>query len=576
MFKRFLGTLALTAMLAACGSGGSDHTPTAGGGSLPGGGSGGPGTPPQEPVYQLGSGTGSSFQPGAIGTGSASLSAGGSTSLSVSVVDQTGALYTEELSVTFSSSCIGQQLATVTSPVVTSSGVATTTYVASGCSGDDVITARTTADGQQIVATTTVTVAEAAIGSIEFVSATPTNVSLRGAGGPGRPETSTVVFRVRNSSNGPRASANVAFTLLSNVGGVTLDPATATSDANGLVQTVVSSGTVATTVSVTATVQDTSPQISTQSSPLTITTGIVDGNSISLSAQCSNVEGWNVDGTIVPVTVRMADRFNNPVPDGTAANFRAEGGAIAGQCTTITTDTESGLCSVNWSSQNPRPSDGRISLLVTATGEESFVDSNGNGIFNDGDASWEDLGEPFVDNNEDGIYQLGEDFLDFGGIPNVRDAPDGEFNGVLCSRTTAPACSATTALAVGDRHVIIMSGSTPDVTQVDGAGNPVAPGVTVPANGAASVRLWIRDENGNPMPGGTSVEAAVTANGVQLAPPASVDVPCSTIPAGAMVPGTTVFTFNLTAGATPAAGFMNITVTTPRGLATTVTIPVSP
>ena len=373
----------------------------------------------------------------------------------------------------------------------------------------------------------TVTVASAAIGSIEFVSATHTNISLRGAGGPSRPENSTVVFRVLDSSNGPRANASVNFALLSPVGGVTLSPATATSDANGLVQTVVSSGTVASTVSVTATGQSTSPAISTQSSPLTITTGIVDSNSISLSVECTNVEGWDRDGEIVGVTVRMADRFNNPVPDGTAANFRTEGGSIGGQCVTETTDDESGLCSVNWRSQEPRPANGRSSLLVTATGEESFTDANGNGIFNDGETSFDDIGEPFLDENEDGLYQVNEPYLDFGGTAGVRDNPDGQFNGVLCTRTSAPSCSANRAAAVGDGNLIILSGSTADMTLVDASGNPLPPNVTVGGNTSVAVRVWVRDENSNVMPGTTTVSATASATGVSVAQPSSFRVPCT-------------------------------------------------
>lgn len=573
MFKRLLALIPCAVLLAACGSGGDDHTPTAGSGNPPGGGGGG-NNPPTNPVYSMGSGSGSSFQAGAIAIGSSNLSAGGSTSLSVSIVDQAGVLYTTNTSVTFSSPCIGQGLATVTSPVQTSTGVATTTYVAQGCNGSDTITASASAGSQNLGANGVVTVAPAAIGSIEFVSATPTNISLRGAGGPGRPETSTVVFRVRDSSNGPRANATVNFSLQSQVGGVALNPTTATSDAAGLVQTVVSSGTVATTVSVTATVQTTS--ISTQSSPLTITTGIVDSNSISLAVECPNVEAFDHEGTIVPVTVRMADRFNNPVPNGTAANFRTEGGSIVGQCVTATTTSESGLCSVNWRSQNPRPVDGRSSLLVTATGEESFTDNNGNGVFNNGETVWDDVGEPFLDEDEDNVYDNGEPYLDFDS-DGVRDGPDGEFNGVLCNRTTAPACGANPAVAVGDGHLIIMSGTNAVVNQIDGGGSIIAPGATVPTNGSATVRLWIRDARGNVMPGETTIVGGVSANGVTLAQPSSFEVPCTAaIGINDLVSGGTVFTFTLTRGATVGAGNFNITITTPvTNTAQTFTIPVN-
>ena len=568
--SRLLTLIPAVVLLAACGSGGDDHTPTAGNpGATPGGGGS---APPAEPVYSMGSGSGSAFQAGAIAIGTSDLSAGGSTSLSVSIVDQTGVLYTQPVSVSFSSACLGGSLATATNPVETTTGVATTTYVAQGCSGEDVITASANANGQSLIASGTVNVAPAAIGSIEFVSATPTNISLKGAGGPGRPETSTVVFRVRDSSNGPRANATVNFALQSPIGGVTLNPTTGTTDANGTVQTVVSAGTVASTVSVTATVQDTSPAISTQSSPLTITTGIADSNSVSLAVQCQNVEGWDRDGETVAVTVRMADRFNNPVPDGTAANFRTEGGKIGGQCTTVTSDDESGVCTVNWTSQAPRPADGRSTVLVTATGEESFTDTNSNGVF-DTDEPWDDIGEPFLDENEDGSYQASEPYLDFGGVPGARDTPDGKFNGVLCASDTQ--CGDARAVAVSASNLIIMSGSSPVVTRVDGGGAPQPLAVAVPANTTVPVHLWIRDVNDNVMPAETTISAQLAAAGITLATPSSFGVPCTTIAAGTLASGATVFTFTLTGSATPASGVLNVTITTPSGLATLVSVAIN-
>ena len=82
---------------------------------------------------------------------------------------------------------------------------------------------------------------------------------------------------------------------------------------------------------VTATLSAT--QIATQSEQLAISTGIPDQNSMSLAFDRLAVDG-TCDGERINVTLRMADRFNNPVPEGTAANFRTEGGAIQAQCFT--------------------------------------------------------------------------------------------------------------------------------------------------------------------------------------------------------------------------------------------------
>ncbi|HRX88166.1 MAG TPA: Ig-like domain-containing protein, partial [Steroidobacteraceae bacterium] len=386
------------------------------------------------PTVSIGSGTGAAFQSGIIGIANNMLSAGGSTSLTAVLQQSDGTLYQQAANVSFSSPCAASGRATIQSPVTTSTGIASTTYVATGCSGSDVISASATIGGIQLSASGSVTVATAAIGSIEFVSATPTNVALRGTGAPGRSETSTVVFRVLDSSGGPRADADVDFSLNTTVGGIALNPTTARSDANGRVQTVVQAGDSATTVRVTARVLNTTPAISTQSSQLTITTGVPDDDSLSLAVACPNVEALSYDGVPVTVTARLADRFNNPVPDGTAVTFNTEGGRIGGQCTTATTPTEGGVCAVTWTSSAPRPSNGRVTLIATAIGEETFTDANGNGAFDNGE-TFIDRAERFRDDNENGVYDSGEYFYDFN-TNGIRDPADGLFNGLLCRDTT--------------------------------------------------------------------------------------------------------------------------------------------
>ena len=75
----------------------------------------------------------------------------------------------------------------------------------------------------------------------------------------------------------------------------------------------------------------------------------------------------------IRVQVLAADHFNNPVPNGTAISFTTEGGAIDGSCL-----TDDGGCSVTWRSQRPRLPDGRFTILATAIGNESFLDSERN------------------------------------------------------------------------------------------------------------------------------------------------------------------------------------------------------
>src|ERR1700722_15329969 len=405
------------AMMASCGGGSTTlGTPSSGTGT-------GTGTGGTTTTLSMGSGTGASFQSGVLAISTKSLSAGGSTSLQVELVDQTGALYTTATAITFSSPCQAQGLATIVatgvspaSPTVTTTtGSASATYSATGCSGSDVITATASANSQTLSATGTVTVAQAAIGSISFISASPPNITLKGTGSSGGSATSTVLFKVLDTSGGPRAGATVTFTLNTQVGGITLAPSSATTDANGQVQTVVSGGTVATTVRITAsTTSSAGATISTQSTALTVSTGIPTNNNISVAVQCPNVEAYNIQGITVPVTVAMTDRFSNPVPDGTTANFVTTLGGIDATCQT---GGGTGTCLVNWHSKAPYSiagnpattkgtaytntaanwcgptnapycngtTNGRSPIIVTAIGEESFVDANGNGVFDAGD-----------------------------------------------------------------------------------------------------------------------------------------------------------------------------------------------
>lgn len=550
---------ALALALASCGGGGDDASKFSDPGAGGGGNGGGAGSGNGSTTVSLGSPAGSSFSSGAMAISSTSLSAGGSASLQVVLQQSDGTLFTQATQVTFNSTCSALGRATINSPVSTTNGVASTTYVATGCSGNDVITATATVNGTQISATGTLSVAAAAIGSIQFDSASPDNIALKGTGGAGRPETSTVVFKVVDASGGPRADVDVTFSLDTTVGGISLTSTTARSDTNGRVQTVVNAGTVATPVRVTARI--TSPAISTQSNQLSISTGIPDTDSFSLAVQCQNVEAFNVDGVVVPVTARLSDRFNNPVPNGTAVAFTAEGGQIVAQCQTGTNQAPPGSCTVNWTSSDPRPSlpspagVGRVSILATALGEDSFSDSNSNGFYDSGE-TFADLGEPYRDNDEDQAFTPGEFFLDFNNN-GTREATDGTFSGVTCTGTGAGSTCNLTTTAIGAKALIIMSTGTADIT------GPTSLALNAGATSAPLVYTVV-DSNGNPMPQGTTVAITTTGDAGTVSGDTTYTWPC-TSDRGA-VPLTVVLKAPTTG---PAAGSIRVTVTSKAGLIST-------
>ncbi len=445
------------------------------------------------------------------------LSAFGTTAVSVTV-NAGGVATTTPFNVSFTSPCARNGKAALTSAVATINGVATASYRDIGCAGTDTITASVT--GLALVSTGVVTVSPPAVGSIQYVAATPTSISLRGTGGLGRQETSQVSFRVVDIGGNPLGGRTVTFNLNTTVGGISLSAATATSDpSTGLVVTNVQAGTVSTPVRVTASTIAGAQTLTTQSDQLTITTGIPAQDSFSISLSTFNIEGWNYDGTTTQVTVRMADHFKNPVPDGTAVTFTAEGASIVGSCLTV-----GGLCSVTFTSQALRPVTGRVTVLAYAVGEEGFTDLNGNGWFDlsptneliDSNKQSTDIGEAFVDFNENGVRDATEPFIDFNNN-GVFDGPDGKYSGVLCDETVAgrsPAgsCAAAKTLHVRGSHTVVLSGSEPKAElEVAGINNP-NPSLLKLTCGSAPVALkfHLEDARGNALPAGTLVEYTTT------------------------------------------------------------------
>jgi hypothetical protein len=473
---------------------------------------------------------------------------------------------------------------TIADTIVTTSGNATATYTAKGCSPSDVITATALVGTTGLSATGTITVASATVGSIQFVSATPSTIGLKGTG---LNETSTVVFKVVDSTGGPRPGVAVNFALSTTVGGITLSPTPATSGADGTVQTVVSSGTAHTTVTVTASIA--SPALSTQSAVLAVTTGLPASKGFSIATTgCPNVEAFNIDGIAVPIVVRLSDRYQNPAPDGTAVAFTTDGGQIGGNCVTA---GGTGSCTVNWVSANPRPSPsdnppslrpGRAAVLATAIGEESFTDIDGSGFYVAADP-FSNLGEPYRDDDESGTYQLGKYFLDFehtgvyvgpDGSGNPASPPVGTFRGITCTGNTPGATCSTTTWAIGAQLLMVMSEGSP-LPGPNGGGVQPANGTTLPtltAGGTLTYSFLFQDANSNPLPAGTTITAAVIGTGLTTNAPTSFTVPCTTNP--------TTYGFSVSAATTVTPmGSLTITVTSPGGagtggLVTTLSYPI--
>lgn len=461
--------------------------------------------------------------------GTSPLPAFGSTEVAVRVNGVTAGV---PVQVQFTSGCVTAGKAEISPSPATAGndGVVRVTYKdAGGCgvggTSSDAITA-------SIVGTTTsisgsIGLSQPAATNIEFVSATPTEIYLQGSG---YVTSSKVRFRVVDQLGGGRQGIQVALTPDTSVGGLKLDntstfPITKTTDSEGYVDVDVLAGTVPTPVRVSATAFLPSGQITSVSSALSIRTGLPSQRNFSFSATRYNLEGMNTDGDGSLLTVRVADRSGNPVPDGTAINFRTEGGQVVGSCATQRVQGISMCQSVRFESQNPRPANGYVSMMVYALGEESFIDSNGNNIF-DASEAYDDLGDVFLDINENGVWDAGEDFVPFAGAGNT--AACAAANTSLSKPGTCDGKWGRAHVRANPRFVFSDTSRAPRWTDVasempapDNDGPPLAP-IVIGCDQVRSATYLLRDANtlrNNPWPEGSVVSAEGTNVTVKIINP---------------------------------------------------------
>jgi len=326
-----------------------------------------------------------------IGTGT--LSAYGQTTLTVVT---SGAASGSSVGVTLSSACVTAGKATLSATSAsTTTGTVTFAYQDAGCGATYTSdTLQATVTGSTTSTSLSMSIAAPTASSVTFVSASPSTIYLRGTG---LTETSTVTFKVVDISGNALPNQPLSLVATTYTGGLTLDGVstaiTKTSDANGKVTVIVNSGTVPTPVRVKATLV--SSAITTTSSNLTITVGLPSQVNFSLSQTTLNIEGMTIDGTSNTYKIIASDRMGNPVPAGTTINFIASGSQIAGSSQIALDSNGNAVATSTLLSSEYRPSDGRITVLAYALGEESFNDANGNNIYDSGE-DFQDLGDVFL------------------------------------------------------------------------------------------------------------------------------------------------------------------------------------
>jgi hypothetical protein len=474
------------------------------------------------------------------------LSAGGNAGVSVTVFSGSQP-YAPPVMVTFTSPCVAAGRATLGPPVQTQSGVAAVSYTDKGCGVADQITASVAFADVVVTQTGVINVLAANVGAIKFLTADTTNIALKGTGGFGRQEVSTVSFQVFDSTGNPVSGKIVDFLFsdsnsVQTIGGLTLQPSFATSDANGRVTTLVTAGTIPTSVRILATVRGTTPAITTLSNILVISTGIPDQRHLSLASTIGNCEGWNIDQTCSFITATLGDHFGNPVPDGTAVNFSTESGIIDASCVTgslpppglstppgqttgMKVGPGSGTCTVTLRSSGTRPAGSQATVLAYALGEEDFFDANGNNSCDGcdiatGTTEFSSLHDksPDVhrDDNENGKWDPGEPCVG----PNLNGTcstpGDGRYNGVL----RMPRVPSPQSTYVSAQIVQTLSASAAIITFNPGT-------ISCALGEAVDVAIKVTDINRKIMPAGTTITFEALTGGIgglELSPGAGYSV----------------------------------------------------
>ena len=442
--------------------------------------------------------TGTTASLGTLVFGSNPLAASGNTSVRVPVTASGSAA--SGVNVSFTASC-----GTV-SPTTTTSGgdgYASTNYSAvrsdgSSCSGATTITA--TGPGSSI-GTGNLTVSTPVASAINFVSAAPSQIFVTGSGATSQ---SVLKFKVLDASGAASSGIPVQVSLQQNPGGVGLNTVgsaadiTPVSDSSGVITFTVFAGSIPGPVQVKAFLPAT-PSVYAYSSSLTVQNGPPSQNHFSVSVSTFNVEGRNWDGTTTTLTARVADRQGNAVPAGTVVNFTSSGGQIGGSCPVTLTDGIAS-CTTTFSSQNPRPSNGRVAVLAYTEGLKEYVDLNGNNVFDAGIDTLVDMGDAYRDDDESGTFDAnqGEFVVARGGTGTCAGT------GWPVPSRTNTCDNATAATTVRQQAMLIMSGSTAHFSNEVVTSSAIAFRLNdnngLSGNGTTLVPVYV-----NPMPYGTTV-----------------------------------------------------------------------
>jgi hypothetical protein len=370
---------------------------------------------------------------------------------------------------------ISTSLGTLSATTGTTGADGTTTFTFTASSTPGVATLTATV-ASTITATATITMP--GLGSLQ-IPETFAQHAVMGAKGSGWNELGSIQVQVLDETGNPYPDGLAVRFEHRQLGGSTLgapltaDTATCTAAAGcvgylgavssggaaqetGLASAMLQSGTVAGTLTVTATAAVGGVTRSATLPTVAVVGARANGANFSLVCGPRNVPALaETDCAIslvdAPFTCEalLKDRYNNLLGRATQVIFASEAASVGQVATTPAYDptqdpssqpdlgvalqifntlgaglpfdvaavapepsVSHGLDGCGTRTHNPR--DGVVTLVAVADGEEAFFDTNGNGSYDAGEP-FVDLGEPFVDQDDDGARGPGEWFLDVNG-----------------------------------------------------------------------------------------------------------------------------------------------------------------
>ncbi len=343
----------------------------------------------------------------------------------------------------------------------------------------------------------------------------PTSLGVKDSG---RNQTVSITADVVDSRNNPVADGTfIAFSLFSSPGGGEfLSATTPLPTVNGRAQVSLNSGIRSGSVRIMAQVTDSlgtpvMPEVRAVSTEIIIFAGppyIENVNDpatshLTVGVQPLNVLGWNVVNNTAVVTAVVGDKFNNPVPPGTAVFFTTTGGVIS---THTGFTNEEGVATVTIHTAQPYPTISRY--------YNTFFDPNE--MHPDFNKSTNVIPGPIPDFDNGEVLNSQGDFGENDGVARILAVTEG----VDANGNPARAWSVADLVFSGAISVFDVQTSATDLSPGETAvitfkiydvnGNPITPGSEITVQTNAGQLSWTALTTGDP--GTTRYEVLLTNN----------------------------------------------------------------